>query len=59
MPEERWRRETSAKVEYILVEVVVVVVEVVEVVDKVVVEKKMRVSRKTFEDFLFVGVFSF
>lgn len=46
VPEERGMREISIKVECILVEVVVEMG-----VDKVVVEKKMRLSRETFEDF--------
>ena len=47
VPAERGMRETSIKVDCILVEVVLEVG-----VDKVVVEKKMRLSRETFEDFL-------
>ena len=54
VPEERWRRETSAKVEYILVGMV----EVLVTVEKVVVENKMRLSRKTFGDFLVIRFFS-
>ena len=49
VPEAIGRRETSIKVECILV-VATLLLEVE--VDKVVVEKKMRLSRKAFQDFL-------